>query len=258
MDKKYLIGNWKMYKTIQEATSFMQHLLPQLEAIDSGSLALFIAPAFVHLPAIGGLLNGSTFIQLAAQNCHHKPEGAFTGEVSAAMLADIGVGGVLIGHSERRMYQKEDPLLLAKKVKRVLERGMQPFICCGESLEDRKNGRHKAVVQQQIQESLDGITEIEKVAIAYEPVWAIGTGEVASLEMIEAMHSFIKEILWQQYGSRNLPILYGGSCNPQNAKAIFNCPNVAGGLIGGASLRVDDFIKIVTALLEQKDGTNCN
>ena len=228
----------------------MQQLLPQLEAIDTRPFMLSIAPSFVHLSYMAAFIEGHPSIQLVAQNCHHEAEGAFTGEVSAAMLAAIGVGGVLIGHSERRIYQKEDNLLLAKKVKRVLAAGMQPFLCCGESLEARRSGRHKAVVQQQLEESLAGLRGIEKLAIAYEPVWAIGTGQVASLEEITEMHAFIREILSDQYGGEQVPILYGGSCNAQNAKAIFGCPNVAGGLIGGASLQADQFVKIVTALLE--------
>lgn len=256
MQKKYLIGNWKMYKTVQEAITFMQQLLPQLKAVDTHLLALSIAPSFVHLSTIAALIRDYKSIQLVAQNCHHEAEGAFTGEVSAAMLAAIGVGSVLIGHSERRSYQKEDDLLLAKKIKRVLATGMQPFLCCGESLEARRSGRHKAMVQQQLQESLAGLTprEIEQLAIAYEPVWAIGTGQVASLEVITEMHTFIREILSDQCEGAKVPILYGGSCNAQNAKAIFDCPNVAGGLIGSASLQVDQFMKIVIALLE-KDGT---
>ncbi|UWW96592.1 MAG: triose-phosphate isomerase [Candidatus Cardinium sp.] len=248
-----------MYKTVQEATHFMEALLPQLKAIDGPELVLGIAPSFVHLPTIGALIGDkksisplSNSIQLVAQNCHHEAAGAFTGEVSAGILASIGVGGVLIGHSERRSYQKEDNLLLAKKIKRVLENGMQPFLCCGESLEARKSGSHQAVVQQQLQESLAGLTskEIEKLAIAYEPVWAIGTGQVAGLDVITEMHTFIRKFLSDQCVSEKVPILYGGSCNPQNVKAIFNCPNVAGGLIGSASLQVDQFMKIVMALLE--------
>ncbi|CAH2560201.1 triose-phosphate isomerase [Cardinium endosymbiont of Oedothorax gibbosus] len=256
MQKKYLIGNWKMYKTVQEAIIFMQQLLPQLQAIDTRPLALSIAPSFVHLSTIAALIDDYKSIQLVAQNCHHETEGAFTGEVSAAMLAAIGVGGVLIGHSERRSYQKEDNLLLAKKIKRVLEVGMQPLLCCGESLEARRSGRHKAMVQQQLLESLVGLTpkEIEQLGIAYEPVWAIGTGQVASLEVIIEMHTLIREILSDQCEGAKVPILYGGSCNAQNVKAIFDAPNVAGGLIGSASLKVDQFMKIVIALLG-KDGT---
>lgn len=241
-----------MYKTVQEAITFMQQLLPRLEAIDTQGLALSIAPSFVHLPPIAALIEDYKFIELVAQDCHHEAEGAFTGEVSAAMLASIGVGGVLIGHSERRIYQKEGNLLLAQKIKRVLEAGMQPFLCCGESLEARRSGSHKAMVQQQLQESLAGLTpkEIERLGIAYEPVWAIGTGQVASLDVITAMHTFIREILSGQCEGEKVPILYGGSCNAQNAKAIFGCSNVAGGLVGGASLQVDQFMKIVMALLE--------
>ncbi|WP_342265633.1 triose-phosphate isomerase [Cardinium endosymbiont of Philonthus spinipes] len=256
MKKKYLIGNWKMYKTVQEAVVFMQQLLPQLEAIRplaicDTALALYIAPSFLHLPAIAALLGDQKSIQLLAQNCHHEAEGAFTGEVSAAMLASIGVSGVLIGHSERRNYQKEDHPLLAKKIKRVLEAGMQPFFCCGESLAARRSGNHKAMVQQQLQESLVDLTpkEIETLVIAYEPVWAIGTGQVATMEEITEMHTFIRGILSNHYGVGNVPILYGGSCNPQNAAAIFGCADVAGGLIGGASLEADQFVKMIMALL---------
>ncbi|WP_419241851.1 triose-phosphate isomerase [Cardinium endosymbiont of Nabis limbatus] len=254
MQKKYLIANWKMHKTVQEATAFMQALLPQLEAVDPSQLALCIAPSFVHLPAIAALIDGHESIRplsLVAQNCHHAAEGAFTGEVSAAMLASIGVSGVLIGHSERRIYQKEDHLLLAKKIKRVLASGMQPFFCCGESLEARRHGSHKTMVQQQLEESLSGLTtqEIEKLAIAYEPVWAIGTGQVASIEAITEMHTFIRQMVSTQYGTERVPILYGGSCNPQNAKAIFDAPHVAGGLVGSASLQVDPLMKMVAALL---------
>ncbi|AXI24223.1 triose-phosphate isomerase [Cardinium endosymbiont of Sogatella furcifera] len=252
MQKKYLIGNWKMYKTAQEVIGFMGALLPELKAINAGSLALYIAPSFVHLSAIADLIGDQHAIQLIAQNCHHEAEGAFTGEVSAAMLAAIGVKGVLIGHSERRNYQKEDHRLLAQKIKRVLEAGMQPFLCCGESLAARKHGNHKTMVQQQLQESLMGLTskEIETVAIAYEPVWAIGTGQVASLAVVTEMHAFIREVLSELCAGENVPILYGGSCNPQNANAILRSPNVAGGLIGGASLQVDAFMQIVAALLE--------
>ncbi len=257
MKKKHLIANWKMHKTVQEAAAFIAALLPKLEAIDKRQLAIAIAPSFVHLSAIAGLIDGDASIQLVAQNCHHEREGAFTGEVSAAMLSSIGVAGVLIGHSERRIYQKEGDSLLAKKIKRVLETGMQPFLCCGESVAARRDGSHKEAVQQQLTESLSGLTpkEIASLGIAYEPVWAIGTGQVASIEVITEMHTFIREILSNQYGGINIPILYGGSCNPQNAKAIFSCPNVAGGLIGGASLEVDSFMKLVGALLEQKDDT---
>jgi triosephosphate isomerase len=176
------------------------------------------------------------------------------------MLASAGVGCVLIGHSERRIYQQEDHLLLAKKVKRVLEAGMRPLFCCGESLADRNAGQYQETIQRQLKESLSDLTplEVEKLLIAYEPVWAIGTGQVASVEVITETHAFIRTILLNQYGilGEKIPILYGGSCNEQNATAIFSCPNVTGGLIGGASLPTDHFIKIITALLEQKNGTS--
>lgn len=255
MEKKYLVANWKMHKTMQEATTFIERLLPQLDAMHDHPLDLFIAPSFVYLWAIKTLINGRGFIKLAAQNCHHETEGAFTGEVSAAMLASVGVGSVLIGHSERRVNQQEDNVLLAKKIKQVLAAGMRPLLCCGESLEARKEGKHKVIVQQQLQESLLDLTplQVESLLIAYEPVWAIGRGQVASLEVITEMHAFIRACLLNYYGmlGEKIPILYGGSCNSQNARAIFSCPNVAGGLVGGAGLQEDHLMQIITVLLEK-------
>ncbi|WP_339044538.1 triose-phosphate isomerase [Cardinium endosymbiont of Tipula unca] len=263
--KKYLIGNWKMNKTLQEATEFIKYLLPQLEAIkkdiDNSSLNLMLAPSFVHLFPINELIYNDSFIQLAAQNCHHETQGAFTGEVSATMLASVGVDCVIIGHSERRIYQKETNDLLLSKIKKVLAAGMRPLLCCGESMEQRNAGEHKAAVHQQLKESLIDLTplEIQKLLIAYEPVWAIGTGQVASLEVVVEMHDFIRNILSDQYDilsdqydrlGEQVPILYGGSCNPKNAGAIFGCPNVNGGLIGSAALQADHFMEIITALLK--------
>lgn len=249
--KKYLIGNWKMYKTLQESIDFIKELSRLLEKIDTKGLTIGIAPPFVHLSAIANLLEGKQPIQLIAQNCHHEVEGAFTGEVSAHMLAAIGVQGVLIGHSERRIFEKENGVFLAKKITRVLASGMQPLLCCGERLEDRNNGNHEAVVREQLTTTLSSITPDERanVTIAYEPVWAIGTGAVASLTAVKEMHSFIKAMMLEQYGARNIPILYGGSCNPKNAKGIFECPNVAGGLIGSASLAANSFMELVKLLV---------
>ena len=255
MTKKYLVGNWKMNKTVQEATDFIEYLLPKLARLDINISNLFIAPSFVHLLAIKPSIDVHPFIRLAAQNCHHKTEGAFTGEVSAAMLSTIGVECVIIGHSERRIYQQETHILLAKKIKKVLEAGMHPLLCCGEGLEDRNSGNYKLVIQQQLEESLSGLTslEVKKLLIAYEPVWAIGTGESASLEVITETHAFIRRVLLNQYGilGSEIPILYGGSCNEQNAATIFSSINVDGGLIGSASLEADPMIKIITALFEQ-------
>lgn len=263
--KKYLIGNWKMNKTLQEATEFIKYLLSQLEVIkkdiDSSSFNLMIAPSFVHLFPINELIDKDRFIQLVAQNCHHETQGAFTGEVSATMLADVGVQCVIIGHSERRVYQKETNDVLASKVKKVLAAGMYALLCCGESMEQRNAGEHKAAVHQQLKEGLIDLTpfEVQKLLIAYEPVWAIGTGQVASLENVIEMHDFIRKILSDQHDilsdqydrlGEQVPILYGGSCNPQNAGAIFGCSNVNGGLIGGAALQADHFMEIITALLE--------
>ncbi|TDG95287.1 triose-phosphate isomerase [Cardinium endosymbiont of Culicoides punctatus] len=253
MMHKYLIGNWKMNKTLQEAMDCIQYLLPQLEAIKDAihsiNLNLVIAPSFVHLWPIKELIQHHTLIQLAAQNCHHEIQGAFTGEVSAAMLASVDVKYVIIGHSERRIYQKETNDLLASKVKKVLAAGMSPILCCGENIEQRNTGEHKTAIYHQLKGGLVDLTlqEVQKLLVAYEPVWAIGTGQVASLEVITEMHDFIREILLEQYGmiGEKIPILYGGSCNAKNIAAILNGSNVNGGLIGGASLQVNHFMEMI-------------
>ncbi|MBX9889963.1 MAG: triose-phosphate isomerase [Amoebophilaceae bacterium] len=252
--KKQLIGNWKMHKTVQEATDFMEQLSLQIKNLELSGIHLSIAPAFIHLFPLHQLTALSPSIRLIAQNCHHEKEGAFTGEVSAAMLASTGIEGVLIGHSERRAYQQEDHGILVKKIKSVLAAGMSPIFCCGEQWADRAQGNHEVILQQQL--SLPDLTEValKKLIIAYEPVWAIGSGKVATVEVIAATHSYIRELLRDRYGSlgENVPILYGGSCNEENARDIFACSHVAGGLIGNASLQVDRFIKIIHALLNSK------
>ena len=257
MKKKQLIGNWKMHKTVQESTDFMQQLSMQIENLDLSGIHLSIAPAFIHLLPLRQLTARSPSIGLIAQNCHHETEGAFTGEISAAMLASTGIEGVIVGHSERRAYQQEDHGVLAKKIKKVLAMGMSPIFCCGEQWSDRAKGNHEVVLEQQLADSLLDLTEVElqKLIIAYEPVWAIGSGKVATVEVITATHSYIRGLLQDRYGSlgAHIPILYGGSCNEENARDIFSCPHVAGGLIGNASLQVNRFVKIIHALLNVSD-----
>lgn len=241
-----------MNKTLQEAKQFVEQLLPQLEKLPTSGPTIWIAPAFVHLSTLQTALMHHPCVQLAAQNCHHESAGAYTGEVSVSMLASAGVAGVLVGHSERRLYQKETDAMIAQKVKQILETGMQPLFCCGERLEDRTAGTYKRVLKQQLLQGLATLSSVEatKLIVAYEPVWAIGTGQVASLEIITEAHTFIRTALVETYGTAAAatPILYGGSCTAQNAAAVFACPNVAGGLIGGASLEADHFIQLIQLL----------
>ncbi len=241
-----------MNKTLQEAKQFVEQLLPKLETLSTSGPTIWIAPSLVHLSTLQTAFRHHPCVQLAAQNCHHESAGAHTGEVSASMLASAGVASVLVGHSERRRDQQETDAMIAQKVKRILETGMQPLLCCGERLEDRTAGTYQTVLKQQLLQGLATMSAVEaiKLIVAYEPVWAIGTGQVASLEIITEAHTFIRTVLVEAYGTAAaaIPILYGGSCTAQNAAAIFACPNVAGGLIGGASLEVDHFIPLIHLL----------
>lgn len=252
MPYKYLIGNWKMHKTQQEAIAFIQQLVPKLKSLNLKNIHVILAPAFVHLVTLKAWIENVPYLALCGQNCHHEKEGAYTGEISAAMLACLDVNYVLVGHSERRQFQQENHELLTKKVQQVLQAGMRPIFCCGESATLRHQDKAEETIQKQLIESLANLTacQAEKLLIAYEPVWAIGTGQVASVETITTMHNWIRTVLIDQYGKigQSIPILYGGSCNPDNAADIFACPNVSGGLIGSASLQADHFIQILMAL----------
>jgi triosephosphate isomerase len=191
-------------------------------------------------------------MQVAAQNCHHQDSGAFTGEISAAMLKSVGVDYVILGHSERRQYFFEDSISLSFKVQKVIEQGLRPIYCCGETLEQRNEGIHFDEIKQQIKEGLFELNEMELLScvIAYEPIWAIGTGETASPAQAQEMHSFIRKTIRSEYGemvAENISILYGGSVKPDNAKELFTCPDIDGGLIGGAALKADSFAAIVNS-----------
>lgn len=215
-------------------------------------VAVVLNPPFVHLQGVKKLIDGASNIFLGAQNCSDKPSGAYTGEVSAAMLASFGVSYVIIGHSERREYFGETNAMLTEKVKLALANGLVPIFCCGEPLEIREEGSHEAYVTDQLTESLFGLSEedIKKLVIAYEPIWAIGTGRTASSDQAQEMHAAIRKHLASKYGwetANGISILYGGSCKPDNAREIFSKPDVDGGLIGGASLKSRDFTDIVTS-----------
>ncbi|MCT4622603.1 MAG: triose-phosphate isomerase [Schleiferiaceae bacterium] len=246
-------GNWKMNKTVDEAVALVEELNQKLTPELQGEANVIVAPPYVVLPQVISSLWENSNISVAAQNCHQNESGAYTGEVSAQMLKAIEADAVIIGHSERREYFKESNADIAAKVDAAIANELVPIFCCGEVLEERKAGEHFNVIKTQIEESLFHLTEgaFSKVVVAYEPVWAIGTGETATPEQAQEIHAFIRGIIAEQYNQQiadDTSILYGGSCKPGNAKDLFANPDVDGGLIGGASLKADDFIAIVEAL----------
>lgn len=249
MRAKIVAGNWKMNKTLPETET----LLEELSAILPDSQAeVIVAPTFVNLQAAQAALQGST-IQVAAQNMHFAENGAYTGEISADMLLSLGVDIVILGHSERRAYFGEDDALLAKKVKTAIAKGMKTIFCFGEELEERKSDKHFEVVESQLKNALFDLDADawNQIILAYEPVWAIGTGETASPEQAQEMHAFIRKTIADAYNSSiadNVSILYGGSVKPGNAAEIFSKPDVDGGLIGGASLVASDFVEIIKGI----------
>ena len=248
MRKKIVAGNWKMNCDITETYA----LLDQLKEKElSQKVQVIVAPPFTNLQSANQALL-DTNIGVAAQNMHQTASGAFTGEISAAMLASVGVDTVILGHSERRAYFWETNELLAEKVNTALANDMTVIFCFGEELDDRKSGEHFNVVKQQLEEGLYHIPESgwSQIVLAYEPVWAIGTGETASPEQAQEMHQFIRSTIADSYNAavaEEVSILYGGSVKPGNAKEIFGKPDVDGGLIGGAALNAEDFAAIVNA-----------
>jgi len=250
MRKKIVAGNWKMNTTVAEGVELAKGIVAKVNEIPKG-VSLVVAPPFTHLTSVAEVLKGSP-VALSAQNCADQPKGAFTGEVSAAMLKDAGCAYTILGHSERREYYGETSAKLVKKMALAFENGLKVIFCVGEKLEERNEGRHFDVVSDQISEVLFGLTaeQMANVVIAYEPVWAIGTGVTATSEQAQEIHAFIRKTLATHFGEKvaeETTILYGGSCKPSNAKELFACPDIDGGLIGGASLKADDFIAIAKA-----------
>ena len=246
MRKQIVAGNWKMNKTESETTQLIEELKKQ--DLKSG-VEVFIAPTFVNLSAAVKMTKDSS-IYVSAQNMHQSASGAFTGEISSTMLLDIGVQHVILGHSERRAYFGETDELLKEKVQAALKAGLHIIFCFGEELDDRKSETHFDVVKKQLSTVLFDLdaTEWQKIILAYEPVWAIGTGETASPEQAQEMHAFIRSLILENYDSscaNAVSILYGGSVKPANATKIFAQTDVDGGLIGGASLQAEDFAAIV-------------
>ena len=248
MRKKIVAGNWKMNNDLAQTETLITELKAQYNPAE---VEVMIAPSFTNLwQAFNSLKDDS--IEVIAQNMHFAESGAYTGEISAAMLKSLGIKTVILGHSERRAYFNETDELLAKKVDAALANEMRVIFCFGEELADRKSGNEEAVVESQIKNALFhlGADAFEHIVLAYEPVWAIGTGETASPEQAQDMHAFIRKTVADTYGrdvANNVSILYGGSCKPSNAKEIFSKPDVDGGLIGGAALNAADFFAIANA-----------
>ncbi len=248
MRKKIVAGNWKMNNDLAETEMFLVELKKQVFPED---VVVMIAPPFTSLNHTFRSLREHP-VALAAQNMHQSNEGAFTGEISAKMLKSVGASTVILGHSERRAYFNEDSAILAEKVNTALENEMTIIFCIGEELDDRKKGSHFQLIKSQLSEGLFHIADEawENIIVAYEPVWAIGTGETASPEQAQEMHKLIRKTIAENYSKTiadEVSILYGGSVKPDNASEIFGQNDVDGGLIGGASLKVDSFMKIVNS-----------
>jgi triosephosphate isomerase (TIM) len=245
--KKFIAGNWKMNTTIDEARALAKGLVDAAGTITDVDIA--VCPPYTNLAAVSEIIKGSS-IKLGAQDVHWEAKGAFTGKISCAMLKSVGVTYVIIGHSEQRSYFHETDETVNKKVKATLAAGLLPIVCVGETLDERKKGLLTTVVERQVKGAFNGISEADalKCTIAYEPVWAIGTGEVATPEQANEAHAFIRKVMTSIYNKTaadSVRIQYGGSMKPDNAKALLALSDVDGGLIGGAALKVPDFLGII-------------
>ena len=241
--KSFIAANWKMNKTIAETKEFLRDFVPAVKNVSD--VDIVIAPPFTSLAAAGEAMKG-TNVQLASQDMFWEEKGAYTGEVSPAMLLDAGCRHVIIGHSERRQYFHEDDAVLNKKIKAAKKAGLGVIFCCGESLDEREANKTFDVIGREVEKGLEGV-DSENLVVAYEPIWAIGTGRTASPEQAQEVHAFIRERLKKLYGSAadEIRILYGGSVTPENVEILMACKDVNGGLVGGASLKPDSFAKLV-------------
>ena len=244
-------GNWKMHNTLGESIALAQAIKEGTKDIKNGEV--IIAPPFTSLYSVGAAIKGSQ-VSLAAQNMHYENKGAFTGEIAPGMLTDIGCTYVLLGHSERRKYFHETDEDINLKVKKALSVGLKPILCVGETEDERVKGVTQLVVDKQLKKALIGVEKIDNVVIAYEPVWAIGTGKVATSAQAEEVHSFIRGILKELYGdvSKNIRILYGGSVTQDNIGELIGMGNIDGALVGGASLKPDAFLGIIQQISAKK------
>jgi len=252
MRSKIVAGNWKMNNDCNETKNLVKGIRKAIKRLPLKNTRVLVAPTFVNLTTAIKRAKKSK-VEVVAQNMHQENSGAFTGEISADMLKSIGVKTVIVGHSERRSLFGETDEILAEKVNKAIEKGLEVIFCFGEQLEDRKANNHFTVVQNQLEKGLFHLEAIawNQIVLAYEPVWAIGTGETASPEQAQEMHAFIRKLVQEKHTTSvadNTSILYGGSVKPSNAQEIFSRPDVDGGLIGGASLKVEDFKAIIKAI----------
>lgn len=252
MRKKIVAGNWKMNQGLQQGLWLTSEIINMIKDEVSTPVLTVIIPPFIHLNSIRQLLSGSKNIYLGAQNCSEHKSGAYTGEISANMLKTVGVQFILVGHSERRAYQKETEEILSEKILRCIEEDLTPIYCVGETLEQREAGDYKSVIKQQLVGALSGLNadQMMQVVIAYEPVWAIGTGKTASPEQAQEVHAFARGVVNDLFGNEVaefIPILYGGSVNNANADKLFEQADIDGGLVGGASLKSREFVNIIKA-----------
>jgi triosephosphate isomerase len=248
MRKKIVAGNWKMNLDYSEGISLFSEIVNMVKDEKKGDQVAIICAPSIHLHSLAKL--GGTAVSIGAQNCHQKESGAYTGEISAKMIKSVGCEYVIIGHSERRQYFAESDELLAEKTVIALQNGLTPLFCIGETLDERNNGSYFDVLKSQLVNGVFGLsaTDFSKIVIAYEPVWAIGTGLTASSEQAQEVHAFIRKEIAAQYDTavaEETSILYGGSCNPKNAAELFAQADIDGGLIGGASLKSRDFLDII-------------
>ena len=252
MRKNIVAGNWKMNKTFEQADELIDGIMTKLEKQELGeNTMMIICPPFPFLEMCTDYSNESYFA-VGAQNVNDNDHGAYTGEVSAEMLHSLDIDFCIVGHSERRAYYGETDAIVARKVDQLLKNDIRPIVCCGEVLEEREAGKQFDVVKRQITDGLFHLSaeQFQSVVIAYEPVWAIGTGKTATPEQAQEIHAYIRSLIAEKYGQQvadETSILYGGSCKPSNARELFANPDVDGGLIGGASLNADDFVDIAMA-----------
>ena len=251
MRKKIVAGNWKMNKTLPEGIQLAEEVNEKVKALQVPEVKVILGTPFIHLAEVSKIVDPA-IISISAQNCATEACGAYTGEISAAMVASTGSTHVILGHSERRSYYGETDAILVKKVAQALANQLEIIFCIGEVLAEREAGKHFEVVKSQLENGLFQLSpeEFSHIILAYEPVWAIGTGKTATSAQAQEMHAFIRKVLTEKYGkeiAENTSILYGGSCNAKNADELFSNPDVDGGLIGGASLKAEDFSLIIAA-----------
>jgi triosephosphate isomerase len=251
MRKKIVAGNWKCNTTVSEGVALAKQVSNLVVEKGAKDVVVVLGTPFTHLTSVTAAVNPGR-ICVAAQNCAAEPKGAFTGEVSVSMIQSTGASYVIIGHSERREYYHETSEILNKKIALALAQGLTPIYCCGEALAIREAGTENSFVQNQLEETIFNLSaeDFSKLAIAYEPIWAIGTGRTASSQQAQDMLAFIRQLIAKKYNQTiadNCSILYGGSCSPANAQELFSQPDIDGGLIGGASLKAEDFLSIINA-----------